>query len=101
MRRYTTADAITSLCPEATFEMLFDDYDNLIWNSPDIPVPSKESVQAELSRLHAVSLSLSYRSSRIAEYPAITEQLDILFHHGYDVWKTTIQEIKDKYPKPE
>jgi hypothetical protein len=44
---------------------------------------------------------MSYKDSRIAEYPAITEQLDILFHQGYDAWKSIIQEIKDKYPKPE
>jgi hypothetical protein len=101
MRRYTTADAITSLCPGSSFEMLFDDYDNLIWNSPNIAIPSKESVLSELDRMNAYALSMSYKDSRIAEYPAITEQLDILFHHGYDAWKTTIQEIKDKYPKPE
>jgi len=27
------------------------------------------------------------------------DQLDNIYHNGIDAWKTTIQEIKDKYPK--
>lgn len=43
----------------------------------------------------------SYSDKRIAEYPSIQEQLDIIFHEGLDAWKAKIQVIKDKYPKPE
>jgi enolase len=43
--------------------------------------------------------SLTYQQKRVREYPAITEQLDALYHHGYDGWKQTIKTIKDKYPK--
>lgn len=42
-----------------------------------------------------------YQDFRRVEYPTIVEQLDLLFHGGYDLWKSKIQEIKDKYPKPE
>lgn len=41
----------------------------------------------------------NYSKRRKAEYPSIEDQLDILYHEGYDVWKATIKEIKDKYPK--
>lgn len=41
----------------------------------------------------------TYTQQRINEYPSITEQLDTLFHEGYDGWKDKIQAIKDKYPK--
>ena len=41
-----------------------------------------------------------YKSKRAAEYPSIPDQLDDIFHNGLDAWKATIQETKDKYPKP-
>ena len=41
----------------------------------------------------------AYKYKRAAEYPSITEQLDTLYHGGYDAWKAEIQAIKDKYPK--
>lgn len=41
----------------------------------------------------------SYEEKRIAEYPHIYEQLDMLYHLGYDGWKEKIKQIKDKYPK--
>ena len=42
----------------------------------------------------------SYKSKRRAEYPAIEDQLDTIYHSGVAGWKTTIKAIKDKYPKP-
>ena len=42
----------------------------------------------------------SYKSQRRAEYPDLVSQLDDIYHNGIDGWKTTIKEIKDKYPKP-
>jgi|DEB0MinimDraft_3_1074331.scaffolds.fasta_scaffold07908_3 hypothetical protein len=42
-----------------------------------------------------------YQRLRAAEYPSIVDQLDAIFHKGLDGWKLEIQEIKDKYPKPE
>jgi len=41
-----------------------------------------------------------YQKDRAAEYPSIGDQLDSLFHSGIDGWKTTIQAVKNKYPKP-
>tara|TARA_R100000808_G_scaffold782_3_gene3834 strand:- start:1761 stop:2036 length:276 start_codon:yes stop_codon:yes gene_type:complete len=41
----------------------------------------------------------AYKISRVSEYPAITDQLDDLYHNGIDGWKATIKAIKDKYPK--
>lgn len=42
-----------------------------------------------------------YSKRRKEEYPKIEDQLDILFHEGFDAWKEVIQAIKDKYPKPQ
>ena len=40
-----------------------------------------------------------YKQQRRAEYPSIADQLDTLYHGGYDAWRATIQAVKDKYPK--
>ena len=42
-----------------------------------------------------------YKYQRMKEYPAIVDQLDILYHGGYDAWKEVIKAVKDKYPKGE
>lgn len=47
-----------------------------------------------------VQTDLPYNIKRANEYPSIQDQLDTLFHGGYDAWKEQIQAIKDKYPKP-
>lgn len=44
--------------------------------------------------------SLSYIEKRRAEYPPIVDQLDVLYHGGIDAWRSVIQAVKDKYPKP-
>lgn len=49
-------------------------------------------IDAEIQRL-------SYKDKRRAEYPSIPDQLDTLYHGGYDAWKATIKAVKDKYPK--
>ena len=40
-----------------------------------------------------------YIIKRAESYPAITEQLDDIYHNGVDGWKETIKKVKDKYPK--
>ena len=45
----------------------------------------------------------SYVEKRAAEYPAIGEQLDMIYWdkvNGTTVWQDTIAAIKEKYPKP-
>jgi hypothetical protein len=42
-----------------------------------------------------------YSIDRKKEFPSFGDQLDYIFHHGLEKWKTDIvQPIKDKYPKP-
>lgn len=41
----------------------------------------------------------NYVNARKLAYPSITDQLDLLYHGGYDVWKESIKSIKDQYPK--
>jgi hypothetical protein len=44
--------------------------------------------------------STLYKVKRASEYPSIQDQLDTLYHGGYDVWKAQIESVKNKYPKP-
>jgi hypothetical protein len=55
-------------------------------------------IEVEMNYDEVVS-ALSYTEKRSVEYPSIENQLDDLFHNGIDGWRTTIQAIKDKYPK--
>ena len=41
----------------------------------------------------------AYKYQRAAEYPSFADQFDLLYHGGYDAWKSAIQAVKDKYPK--
>ena len=40
-----------------------------------------------------------YARNRQAEYPAIEDQLDEIYHNGINSWKAVIKVTKDKYPK--
>ena len=42
----------------------------------------------------------NYKNQRMIEYPSIEDQLDLMYHSGFDAWKAKIKETKDKYPKP-
>lgn len=44
---------------------------------------------------------ITYDIHRKFNYPSIQEQLDILFHQGFDGWKAAIQAVKEQFPKPE
>jgi len=41
----------------------------------------------------------AYKEKRANAYPSITDQLDILYHSGFDTWKTSIQAVKERFPK--
>jgi hypothetical protein len=43
----------------------------------------------------------AYVDKRLAEYPSIGEQLDMIYHAGQggDAFQAAIQAVKDKYPK--
>ena len=55
---------------------------------------------AEVAAAQAKEAANDYRVKRAAEYPAIEDQLDEIYHNGIDAWKATIKVVKDKYPKP-
>jgi hypothetical protein len=93
--------AILSLRPGASWSISGDNYESLWWSDEnDLPPPTEEEVQAEIERLKAEYEYNQYQRDRASAYPSIKEQLDVLYHQGYDGWKASIDEVKNKYPKP-
>jgi hypothetical protein len=90
------AKALNSLKPTAEFSI----QNGVInWISTEVQQPTESEIQAEIIRLQEEYNTKQYQRDRAAEYPAITDQLDKIFHEGLDAWKADIQAIKDKYPK--
>ena len=56
-------------------------------------------VSAKQTELQAEYDANEYQRQRAAEYPSWEDQLDDIFHNGIDGWKSTVQAVKDKYPK--
>jgi len=98
----TITDAVCSLCPGAQFIINNEDYSNIQWMHipAGMTTPTVKQVQKELKRLQEEHERNKYQRLRAQEYPSIAEQLDTLYHEGYDGWKAKIDEIKMKYPKP-
>ena len=94
----TKADALLSLRPGAEWVLRADD---LEWLDTQQTQPTEAEIQAEIARLQAEYESKAYQRSRAAEYPAIGDQLDALFHAGVfpAEMAAQIQAIKDKFPK--
>lgn len=82
----------------AKYKIVEDDFDMSSEiedeNGEMIKLENSISVEDFLAKFDA-----DYIASRVNEYPSIEEQLDMLYHNGYDSWKSAIQEIKNKYPK--
>ena len=94
----TKSEAIKSLEPNAQFVLIEDEITE--WHSEDITQPTDEAIATEQARLQTKYDANQYQRDRAVEYPSIPDQLDDIFHNGLDGWKATIQETKDKYPKP-
>ena len=60
----------------------------------------QSDIDAARATLDAEYAALDYARKRAAEYPSVVDQLDKMFHSGFQAWKDEIQKVKDKYPKP-
>ena len=41
----------------------------------------------------------AYKAKRAVAYPSFADQFDLLYHGGYEAWKSAIAAVKAKYPK--
>lgn len=86
---YTTHPTVTSIIGDDT---AFDKDGNLVTLNETL-------VTAEIARLKSEFEAKEYQRLRVSEYPSFADQFDLLYHGGYDAWKSAIQAVKDKYPK--
>jgi hypothetical protein len=86
-------DAILKINSNAKFIIKGNDIDTceIEWVEGTSEI-SKDDIKLKIAETE-------YQRSRASEYPSIADQLDDLYHNGIDGWRTTIQAIKDKYPK--
>jgi hypothetical protein len=95
-------EALESLVPGAKWAVPNNDYSKIQWSyiPPGVTTPSPKEIDDEIERLQEEYERNKYQRLRAKDYPSITDQLDILYHEGYDGWKGKIDRIKRKYPKP-
>ena len=75
-------------------------YEGIEWlETNEISKPSEALLNTEVTRLQAEYDAQEYARNRASEYPALSEQLDEIYHNGIDSWKALIKVTKDKYPK--
>ena len=60
---------------------------------------SESEVTLNWTNIEAWTDPNAYQISRKSEYPSVVDQLDDMYHNGFDAWKATIKAVKDKYPK--
>ena len=92
--------AINSLLPNIKFNMINgDDWEHVEWTDKSIAKPTESEVNIKLVELQASYDAQEYARNRATEYPALSEQLDEIYHNGIASWKAVIKVTKDKYPK--
>lgn len=96
----TIVDALVSLRSDASFAIAEYTYSGINWLSEDQSIPTEDEVNAEILVLAQQWENKQYQRDRKPAYPSIEDQLDLLYHQGYDGWKAKILEIKNQYPKP-
>jgi hypothetical protein len=83
-----------------------EEFNKIIWvdGHDENDTPPEEitwdKVNAEMDRLQTEYDAQDYARKRQAEYPAIADQLDKIYHDGIDSWKEEmILPVKNKFPK--
>lgn len=117
MNDNTFLSAVSNLCGGSWFILEGDDaYENIkCWMvgngklTDKSKIPTKEQVLAEVERIKKEEVYKRQRTGQLVDgeittegiYPSIGEQLDYIYHHGIDKWKTDVVDpVKKKYPKP-
>ena len=80
------------------WSVIGNSYDGIEWKDLS-PKPTKEELDSQWASVQTLVASEAYKAKRANEYPSIADQLDALYHKGYDGWKAEIEAVKAKYPK--
>ncbi len=108
MREFKNQIALNHKYPDLLFgrdyKLFNDDSDEkriFEWITKEVPKPSF----SDLKKWYEEWENLQYQRNRKMEFDSkypIADQMDYIFHHGVERWKTDIvQPIKNKFPKGE
>ena len=93
--------AIHKINPNAEFQIINNDLDNIIWLNNTAPI-AKELILAKVAELQAEYEANQYQRDRAKSYPTIQEQLDMQYWdkiNGTNNWQDAINAVKAQYPK--
>ena len=99
MENIRISDALQVLTPGAEWSIGNNSYSQLDWLDTKQTKPTEEEVVQKIAELTYQQEVEVYKEQRAAEYPSYADQFDQIFHDGIDAWKSTILEVKRKYPK--
>jgi rhodanese-related sulfurtransferase len=75
-------------------------YSNVVTIRGDVAYDKDENiVQYNETAVQAYMNANAYKAKRATAYPSIADQLDLMYHGGYDAWKAAIQSVKEEFPK--
>ena len=99
MKKYDH-DAILRAYPNVI--TIDDDSESIVdVNGNQVTVEQSKIDEARVT-LDAEFAKIKYKEERALSYPDYATQLDYIYHHGIEKWKTDIVDpVKAKYPKPE
>jgi hypothetical protein len=80
---------------------IFSLYPNVVNIIDDATAYDAEGNQVEYDEtaVQAYIDANAYKAQRAKAYPSIADQLDLMYHGGYDAWKAAIDAVKQEYPK--
>ena len=97
--------AIKALRPSSSFGVIGD---RIKWNDPDNKQPTDKEINDKIVELQAEYDAKKYQRDRAPNYPAIQEQLDLLYHDmtagkgdKTGEWYKAVNKVKTDNPKPE
>lgn len=94
------AKALQELYPGTQWAVSGTDYDSLQWAEWNTqPKPTKQELDNKVAELNQRWEQTQYQRDRVEVYPTIEQQLDVLYHEGYEGWKTLITSVKEQFPK--
>ena len=109
---YDKVDALKSLKPNKDFAWDGTDYSGLTYYGGDT-VPTESEIDAARTTLDAEAAAVKYKTDRTTNgsttYPAIGDQLDLLWHAidadsdlkvKFSAFYNSIKAVKDANPKP-
>ena len=97
--KFDITHALTKLYPEgAKFVQEGTEYSGLNWFDKR-PKPTQKQLNDKVAELQADYDAKKYQRDRASAYPSWQDQMEYLFHLGYDGWKAELQKGKDEFPK--